>query len=62
MIDLYEINRRISETFTTQEARENWLMRPNPFLNMEKPIALIARGDIQRVLDALEALDSGIFI
>lgn len=38
-----------------------WLLQPNPLLNFERPLELVATGDYRRVLDALAALGEGVF-
>ncbi len=57
-----ELRQRLHETFFSSEAIESWLTRPNPFLGNLSPIEVIQNGHIDRVLAALEALDSGVFI
>jgi uncharacterized protein (DUF2384 family) len=56
------LRQRLRETFSTPEAIEMWLMHPNPYLESKTPMQVIQDGHIERVLAALEALDSGVFI
>ncbi len=42
------------------DAARLWLRSPNPDLNYEKPLDLVAAGDYQRVVDLLLALAEGV--
>jgi putative toxin-antitoxin system antitoxin component (TIGR02293 family) len=37
-----------------------WLRSPNPDLNYEKPLDVVARGEYQRVIDSIMALAEGV--
>lgn len=61
-VKLLAVLSHLRETFTTQEACEAWLMHPNVFLGSKRPIEMIMARNYDLVENALEALDSGIFI
>jgi transcriptional regulator with XRE-family HTH domain len=44
------------------DAAHVWLFTPNPFLEFDRPIDLIAEGQFRRVLAAVEALADGAFV
>ena len=46
----------------TPDAAHVWLFTPNPFLNFDRPIDLVAEGQYRRVLAAIEALADGVFV
>ena len=39
-----------------------WLFTPNPFLEFDRPIDLVARGEYKRVLAAILGLADGVFV
>jgi uncharacterized protein (DUF2384 family) len=59
---LLALERRLAEGFTTPEARRDWLHAPSRYLGGLAPVEVLRAGRIDRVEDALEALDSGIFL
>jgi uncharacterized protein (DUF2384 family) len=44
------------------EAAHLWLHAPNPFLDFDRPLDVLARGDYRRVLAAIEAIRDGVFV
>jgi len=44
------------------DAAHVWLFTPNPFLEFDRPIELVARGEYRRVLAAVAALADGVFV
>ena len=44
------------------DAAHVWLFTPNPFLEFDRPIDLVAEGQYRRVLAAVEALSDGVFV
>lgn len=44
------------------DAVHAWLFTPNPFLEFDRPIDLVAEGQYRRVLAAVEALADGVFV
>lgn len=52
---------RLLETFTEGGAVE-WLGTDNPYLGRVKPAEILLAGRIDRLRDALEALDDGVFV
>jgi len=44
------------------EAIPLWLRSPNRYLGGSEPLALLRRGDLERIEAALEAIDSGFFV
>ena len=46
----------------TADAAHVWLFTPNPFLDCDRPIDLVAEGQYRRVLAAIEALADGVFV
>jgi transcriptional regulator with XRE-family HTH domain len=39
-----------------------WLFTPNPFLEFDRPVDLVADGQYRRVLGAIQALADGVFV
>ncbi len=52
---------RLSSTLKPAAAHD-WLLSPNPLLNYDKPIDLLAAGEFRRVLGAIDALADGVFV
>lgn len=46
----------------SDDAARFWMRSPNPDLDYEKPLDLIAAGQYQRVLDLLLALAEGVTV
>ena len=46
----------------TPDAAHVWLFTPNPFLQFDRPIDLLAAGEYRRVLGVVSALADGVFI
>lgn len=44
------------------QAAHDWLFKPNPLLDHDKPADLIRRGEYRRVLGAIDALAEGVFL
>lgn len=44
------------------EAAHVWLHAPNPFLDFDRPLDVLAQGDFRRVLAAIEAIRDGVFV
>jgi putative toxin-antitoxin system antitoxin component (TIGR02293 family) len=44
------------------DAAHVWLFTPNPFLEFDRPIDLVAEGQYRRVLSAIAALADGVFV
>lgn len=44
------------------DAAHLWLFTPNPFLEFDRPMDLVAEGQYRRVLAAVEALANGVFV
>jgi uncharacterized protein (DUF2384 family) len=52
----------LAETFTSSRVSDRWLRLPNPILNGDRPIDCLKRNETDRVLAALEALNTGVYI
>jgi hypothetical protein len=52
----------LAATFTSADASDRWLRRPNPILNGDQPIECLKRREYDRVRAALEALNTGVYI
>lgn len=50
----------LTRTVISDDAAEFWLHSPNPGLDYERPLDLVAAGDAQRVIDLLLALAEGV--
>ena len=61
---LLEINVVVTELARVLEAdaAHVWLFSPNPFLDFERPLDLVADGQFKRVLGAIDALADGVFV
>lgn len=59
---LVQIQNRLDETFSTTEAARSWLWRPNEYLKGGLPIDAIRAGRPQRVDNALEVINSGVYL
>jgi len=55
------VARDLAATFTS-DAADRWLRLPNPILNGDRTIDCLKRNEIDRVLAALEALNTGVYI
>ena len=44
------------------DAAHVWLHAPNPFLDFDRPVDLLAEGNYRRVLAAIEAIRDGVFV
>jgi len=49
----------LARTVMSHDAAKFWLHSPNPGLDYERPLDLVAAGDTQRVFDLLLALAEG---
>lgn len=58
---LYEFHDRLLYTFSPRDAR-GWLQDGNEYLGGLSPLEALKAGRIDRALDALEALESGVFV
>jgi eukaryotic-like serine/threonine-protein kinase len=56
------LRRELNETFSSDEAADRWLRTPNRVLDGERPIDLLERNDYESVGNALEALNTGVFV
>lgn len=59
LAELETIFGRLRETFNSDATSRDWLHRPSPFLGLLSPADAIRAARPDRVLAALEALDSG---
>ena len=59
---LMDLGERLHETFATTEALSTWLGTNNTYLGGLKPVEVLQAGRVDRVLAAIEALDSGAFL
>lgn len=50
----------LARSVIRDDAARLWLRSPNPGLDYEKPLDLVARGDYRRVVDLLLALAEGV--
>ena len=50
----------VARTVMSDDAARSWLRSPNPGLDYERPLDLVAAGDTQRVIDLLLALAEGV--
>jgi uncharacterized protein (DUF2384 family) len=46
----------------TQRGVRQWLLAPNPRLDGERPIELVARGQVERVVSAAKNFISGAYV
>lgn len=53
--------RELSDTLT-RDGAHIWLFSPNPFLDYERPVDVLKRGDFRSVLGAIAGLKDGVFI
>jgi uncharacterized protein (DUF2384 family) len=44
------------------QAAHDWLFKPSPLLNKEKPIEVLREGGYRRVQGAIEAMAEGVFL
>lgn len=59
---LLDLQRHVSDTFSTSDAARTWLRAENAYLGRLTPADALRVGRPDRVEAALEALDSGVFI
>ena len=59
---LAELRGRLDETFKTMDGARAWLHHENEYLLGTKPIDAIRAGQPGRVHNALEVIDSGIYL
>lgn len=59
---LVELHRHLGETFVTMEAAREWLAAPSRYLAGLTPLDALRAGRVDRVENALEAIDSGVFL
>jgi uncharacterized protein (DUF2384 family) len=52
----------LAATFTSSRVSDRWLRIPNLILNGDRPIDCLKRNETDRVLAALEALNTGVYI
>jgi uncharacterized protein (DUF2384 family) len=60
--ELLEVHDHARDTFSTPEAPRDWFQAPQRYLGWLSPAEAIRAGRFDRVVGALEVLDSGIFI
>lgn len=60
--ELVELRARLAETFADMEAARGWLSDPNEYLRGLRPVDALRVGRPDRVHNALEIIDSGIFL
>ena len=58
--ELEALHEHLRQTFSTGEARRDWLRRPSPYLGELSPVDAIRAGRVDRVEAALQALEQGI--
>jgi len=61
LLEIAAVVRSLSSVVSS-DAANIWLHSPNPFLQYEKPIELLGRGEYRRVLAAVDALKDGAFV
>lgn len=61
LVQLARLTSMLEDTFPTQEAVQNYLNRPNPALSGEKPLALLLRGEYERLEADLQAIQEGVY-
>lgn len=59
---LVELHHRLSESFTSMDAARAWLHRSNEYLRGMEPVDALRVGHPQQVHNALEIIDSGMFL
>ena len=59
---LIALSERLDETFATPESVLAWLRANSTYLGGLKPVEVLQAGRVDRVLAAIEALDSGAFL
>lgn len=59
LLELKAVIDLLRDVLREQPARL-WLRSPNPDLNYEKPLDVVARGEYQRVIDSIMALAEGV--
>jgi hypothetical protein len=57
---LYELRERV--LFTFGDGAGDWMHTPNEYLGELSPEEVLKAGRIDRVLDAIEAFDSGVYL
>ncbi len=59
---LVELHHRLRESFKSMAAARSWLHRPNEYLRGMEPVDALRVGRPQQVHNALEIIDSGMFL
>ena len=59
---LVSLHGRLSESFATMEAARAWLHRPSVYLRGLQPVDALRVGRPDQVHQALEVIDSGVFL
>ncbi len=59
---LLSLKDRLNETFPTPEDVRRWVQADNRYLGGIRPVEVARAGRLDRIENALEALDSGMFI
>jgi hypothetical protein len=66
--ELHHLREHLGETFTSWEGARAWLRAPSRYLAGLTPLQVLRAGDtehassVERVEEALEALDAGVFL
>ena len=61
LLDLAAVAQQLGRVMQ-KDAATAWLFEPNPLLNHERPVDLVATGKYQDVLAAIEAIGEGVFV
>lgn len=59
---LKDLNKRLIADYYTEEEAEVWMTSPQPLLNGEIPVDLIAEGRADELHSLLDAMDAGAYI
>lgn len=57
-----EISQLLNDVFKDETAQFDWLYRSVPLLRGKRPIDLIKKGELEKVISILSGLQSGAFI
>src|SRR5437773_1171542 len=58
LLELASVTRQLAKVMQP-DAATAWLYEPNPLLDHERPVDLLARGEYREVLNAIEAIAEG---
>ena len=61
LLELAAVSQQLAKVMTPDSASA-WLYEPNPLLNNNRPVDLVAQGRFQEVLDLIDAIGEGVFV